>query len=440
MAETTHYKKPMSVVRYDNNGQKYLEMIPIEVTPDKNIIDYSPAQDMRPTDDRQKWEQGQIQQAMNKRSDVAKAIYNVADIPMSFAVPLYGTISGAVHTGLAAKDVKDNGLNWSNGVALGMGLAPLGFHVGPKVYGVAKKYYVPSENNLIGYGNYPGRISNLGPNLHLYPDFSKMTRAEKIQYLRTQKELAQRVDQARNLDALHMTKDRLRKGGFDRIQGAVVDDFKGINSESTGIHIFNPSVNIPIIHKFIKNKRSVILNKKPTKGTALEVQMKEGWKDLNKEHAGTGVLARFYSWFKDAPKSLQGFQKANKGTAHEFVHYTYMPISYPKGFNSEATHLHSYFAGNVRTPNSGEIVARGTQLKNYFGLREGEQLTPEMWNYARRHYRTDVGDNNMTEFFISGNNKYPNHPFFLQWLNKHAPVVTAGVTTISMGNNLLNNE
>lgn len=58
-------------------------------------------------------------------------------------------------------------------------------------------------------------------------------------------------------------------------------------------------------------------------------------------------------------------------------------------------------------------MARGTQLKNYFGLKEGEKLTPEMWNYAKRHYATDVADNNMRTFFKAANNKSPNHPFFL---------------------------
>ena len=37
----------------------------------------------------------------------------------------------------------------------------------------------------------------------------------------------------------------------------------------------------------------------------------------------------------------------------------------------------------------------------------------EMWNYAQRHYATDVADNNMRTFFKAGNNKSPNHPFFL---------------------------
>ena len=91
-----------------------------------------------------------------------------------------------------------------------------------------------------------------------------------------------------------------------------------------------------------------------------------------------------------------------------------MPFSFPKGFDPKASSLGGYFTGASKNfPNTGEIAARGTQLKNYFGLKEGEELTPEMWDYARRHYAADVADNNMTQFFLSGSNKYPYHPFFL---------------------------
>ena len=108
-----------------------------------------------------------------------------------------------------------------------------------------------------------------------------------------------------------------------------------------------------------------------------------------------------------------------------------MPFSFPKGFDPMATgsiNISEYFTGGTRFPNSGEIMTRGTQLKNYFGLKEGQQLTPEMYQYAMRHYVKDVADNNMSHFFISGSNKYPNHPLFLQWINKHAPVIGTGIT------------
>jgi hypothetical protein len=61
-----------------------------------------------------------------------------------------------------------------------------------------------------------------------------------------------------------------------------------------------------------------------------------------------------------------------------------------------------------------EIQARGTQLKNYFGLKKEEKLTPEMWEYASKHYIKDTGlNNNMTELFNSVNNKSSDFPLFL---------------------------
>lgn len=45
------YKKQMSVIKYDENGQPYTELLSTEVTPRKNITDYSQVQDMRPTND-----------------------------------------------------------------------------------------------------------------------------------------------------------------------------------------------------------------------------------------------------------------------------------------------------------------------------------------------------------------------------------------------------
>lgn len=57
-----------------------------------------------------------------------------------------------------------------------------------------------------------------------------------------------------------------------------------------------------------------------------------------------------------------------------------------------------------------------------------------------RHYATDVADNNMTEFFLSGSNKYSYHPFFLQWLNKHAPAVGTGITVTGGAAKTVNNN
>ena len=47
-----------------------------------------------------------------------------------------------------------------------------------------------------------------------------------------------------------------------------------------------------------------------------------------------------------------------------------------------------------------ELVARMSQLKNYFGFKGNEPFTKEHLAYAREHYIQDTGlDNNMKSFF-----------------------------------------
>lgn len=80
------------------------------------------------------------------------------------------------------------------------------------------------------------------------------------------------------------------------------------------------------------------------------------------------------------------------------------------------------------------------QLRDYFGLKEGENLTPEMWDFAKRHYLTDVQHNNgtLTMFNNTANSRSSEFPLFLQWLNKRAPVI-GGITTGGLIFNTLNN-
>lgn len=94
----------------------------------------------------------------------------------------------------------------------------------------------------------------------------------------------------------------------------------------------------------------------------------------------------------------------------------------------------NYFKDN----HNSEIMTRFTQVKNYFGLKEGEPVTKEMWEYAKQHYVLDTHmDNNMTDFF---NAILPEKlDEFLKWANKNAAIVvpaTVGTLTAAQKDEL----
>ena len=71
---------------------------------------------------------------INKAQNTAGQVgYNIIDTAMGFTNPLWGLASGAVHGGLALKDIKDNGLTWSNALNAGLGIGMLGMHLPKKL-------------------------------------------------------------------------------------------------------------------------------------------------------------------------------------------------------------------------------------------------------------------------------------------------------------------
>lgn len=80
-----------------------------------------------------------------------------------------------------------------------------------------------------------------------------------------------------------------------------------------------------------------------------------------------------------------------------------------------------------RQSRATEQTARGTQIKNYYGLNEGNQdITPAMWEYARRNYVKDTGiNNNMTEWLNSVDER--DISAFVKWLSNNAPVIAVSM-------------
>lgn len=114
--------------------------------------------------------------------------------------------------------------------------------------------------------------------------------------------------------------------------------------------------------------------------------------------------------------------------AHELVHYMYRPSKEQEA--ELAYNVRQYFKrpegrDYFRQSRATEQTARGTQIKNYYGLNEGNQdITPAMWEYARRNYVKDTGiNNNMTEWLNSVDER--DIIAFTKWLSKHSPAIAA---------------
>lgn len=100
-----------------------------------------------------------------------------------------------------------------------------------------------------------------------------------------------------------------------------------------------------------------------------------------------------------------GFNEQSKNVmvSHEVDHIIHTPNEKPEGNGFDFSKLSDEARDYFSYENGTEIAARGSQVKDYFGMtNDAQQITPEMLEYAKRHYIEDYGiDNNMSDFFNS---------------------------------------
>lgn len=100
-----------------------------------------------------------------------------------------------------------------------------------------------------------------------------------------------------------------------------------------------------------------------------------------------------------------GFNEQSKNVmvSHEVDHIIHTPNEKPEGNGFDFSKLSDEAREYFSYENGTEIAARGSQVKDYFGMtNDVQQITPEMLEYAKRHYIEDYGiDNNMSDFFNS---------------------------------------
>lgn len=205
-------------------------------------------------------------------------------------------------------------------------------------------------------------------------------------------------------DAVKLTKDRLNNGGFSRLEKA----HNSVLSKTADTNPVLKSDDAPLT--YTPKRKMELLDTEVYEVPSLA-------RTGNPNHIGVSNSEMGPVIYSDRPSIYRGKQATSDISAHEFSHYVYTPgKTIPKEDFMPVKGYSKYFNGF----NSTEVQARGTQIKNYFGLTEGEPLTAEHLKYAAEHFVKDRGyDNGMTEFFKS----IKNWDNVAKWLNDNSPAV-----------------
>lgn len=219
-------------------------------------------------------------------------------------------------------------------------------------------------------------------------------------------------------DELALTKERLANGGFDRLEqfskysGEKAEQFR--NATGMGYRDFYPFEN-----DFGKTYRQYLLDSKPAKGTRADFK-------VNEEFAAFSDRTRniYTTILDDAPDRYKNPKYRTAVEAHEFAHFAFNPQRRPPldVYNPPLTNPHRDYLLGLRDLHEygTELTARGTQIKNYFGLDKDKPITEDMLKYAADNYVKDKGfDNNMTDFF-SG---IKNYKEMAKWLSELSPML-----------------
>lgn len=219
-------------------------------------------------------------------------------------------------------------------------------------------------------------------------------------------------------DELALTKERLANGGFDRLEkfskysGEKAEQFRNVTG--TGYRDFYPFEN-----DFGKTYRQYLLDSKPAKGTRADFK-------VNKEVAAFSDRTQnvYTTILDDVPDRFKNPQYRTTTEAHEFAHFAFNPQRRPPldVYNPPLTNPHREYLLGLKDRNEygTELTARGTQIKNYFGLDKDKPITEDMLKYAADNYVKDKGfDNNMTDFF-SG---IKNYKEMAKWLSELSPML-----------------
>lgn len=233
-------------------------------------------------------------------------------------------------------------------------------------------------------------------------------------------------------DQFALLKERLANGGFDRLERVSGGKAQTDKLIQTAIKMgMSPRELNPYANDFSPAFRQKILSSEPRYGTAESFKVAPhlgGFSDRRGDYYAitTEHIA------KHTPSVVSSTK------AHELAHYTYNPHEVPpmsvyKLPNDNPSR--NYLMGFGTKEDGTELTARGTQIKNYFGLKEGDPITEDMLKYAADNYVKDTGyDNNMTDFFKG----IIDYKEMAKWLTERSPLLilpTLNTKNYENGNN-----
>ena len=212
-------------------------------------------------------------------------------------------------------------------------------------------------------------------------------------------------------DSVELTKDRLKNGGFERLE----NNYEGA-------------------YKYTEQHKDNILKSVPANVKSSDLS----FMGITPENVGVGLKGAsstntpLWGVLKDAPEIYKTGQPFYDLSAHEFSHWVrhFVPKidkSIYEPIIKESDNLKVYRYLN----DPDEWLARGTQIKNYFGLKEGEELTEDMLRYAAQNMVKDRGYDNNLSLFFGGIKDFKR---MTEYLNKYALGIATPILLLNKNN------
>ena len=234
-------------------------------------------------------------------------------------------------------------------------------------------------------------------------------------------------------EPLDLHSDRLIKGGFDNIPATVNGKTKfrvGRNawdyrspSQFYNVHYYDREPQqyldnmVQDMHVVNDENPADLLYKVADYAKDTDAQATASSGNI---YIGKDGMFKIFNEYGGNPKNIR------RVISHEVDHAIHIPAEPPRGFDTGYIDKHISQPGYFSNKNGTELAARGSQLKDYYGLDDpNQEITEDMLRYAAENYVKDTKlDNNMGLFFKS----ITDWKAAAKWLSKYATIAGVPIT------------